>query len=110
MIIITVEDVDGDAGRVGGGRRARVVARVRRLGLGYQQPACPGLFLGHYADAAASRIVDDVPVPVPVNEAGRIRRFQHHARQVYVASAPDVHFRVADDLGLRYCGREKKVF
>lgn len=92
--------MNGDAGRVGGGRGARVVARVRRLCFGYEQPTGTRLFLGHHADAAAARIVDHVPVAVPVDEAGWVGRFQHHARQVYVASAADVHFRVADDLGL----------
>lgn len=99
----------GNASRVGGGRGARVVARVRWLRLGDQQSAGPGLFLGHHADAAAARVVDHVPVPVPVYEAGRVRRLQHHARQVYVASAADVHFRVADDLGLRYCVNTRKM-
>lgn len=93
----------GDAGRVRGGRRARVVPRVRRLCLGDEQPAGARLFLRDHADAAAARVVDHVPVPVPVDEAGRIRRLQHHARQVYVAAAPDVHLGVADDLGLGYC-------
>lgn len=101
--------MNGDAGRVRGRRSARVVASVGWLGLGYQQPAGPCLFLGHHADATAARIVDDISVSVPVDEAGRIWRFQHNARQVNVAPAPDVHFRVADDLGLRYCKREKYI-
>lgn len=64
-----------DTGRVRGGRGARIVARVRRLGFRYEQPAGTRLFLGDHADTAASRVVNDILVTVPVDEAGRIRRF-----------------------------------
>lgn len=97
----------GDAGRVGGRRGASVVAGVRRLGFRYQQPAGPGLFFRDHADTTTTRVVDNVSITVPINEAGRVRRLQDHARQVYVAPAADVHFRVADYLGLRYCEQEK---
>lgn len=100
--------MNGNACRVWGRRGARVVSSVGWLCFGYQKPAGPCLFLGHHANATTSWIVYDVSVPVPIYEAGWVWRFQNNARQVYVTSTPDIHFRVSNDLGLRYWKRKKK--
>lgn len=95
------------AGRVTAGGWARVVARVGRQGARYHQPGGAGLLLGDDADAAALRVVDDVSAAVPVDEAGRVRRLQDDARQVYVTPALDEELRVPEDLRFWYWNTDK---
>lgn len=73
-----------DAGGVGRGGRARVVARVLGLRARDEQRGGPRLLVRHHRDAAALRIVDHVGPAVPVDEGWRVRRGHHLARQVDV--------------------------
>lgn len=99
--LFAVENMHEHAGGVAAGRRTRVVATISWQSPWYKQTARSGLFLGHDADPASLRVVDDVRPTVPVDKAGRVGRLQDNAGQIDVASAFDIQLGVANDPGFR---------
>lgn len=98
--------MDVDAGRVGVGWHARVVAGVSEGRLGDQQLARCARFrlLGLQRDAAPGGVeVDDAGALVPEHGSRRGRVDVHRARQTDGRALLDVHVLGAPDVGLGGC-------
>lgn len=96
-------ELDVELGLTWAARGARVVARIRRRGLGYEQLAGPCGTLRDDVDATALRVIHDPLALVPVDERWRHRRLHRQAGEIDVAAALDEELRVAQDLGPWHC-------
>lgn len=101
--LLTIQNVNHDAGRVGTGRWAGVVTGVLGLGAWDEQTAGPSLFLGNDADASPLGVVYDMGALVPVDEWWWLGRLHDHTGEVDVTSTLDVQLRVTQDLRLGHC-------
>lgn len=83
--------------------RARVVAGIRRRGLGYQQLAGARRALRDDINAAALRIIHDPLAFVPVDKRRWHRRLHSQAGEINVAAALDEQLRIAKNFSTRHC-------